>query len=269
MLARWLEQFAGAAGGALFNVQVGNATPALERIQTELSSYYLLGVEPADEDRDGRTHEVAVKVTQPNVTIRGRRWVMIPKRGRERAGAGCRRPPATGDPRTPLPPEAAPRRVVPADVMALADVFDRGSAEAFQKALAQSPDLSRVIRGFRQSDSPWPDNRRRTAVFALELALAGLRSDIRDAREEAGRLLAEYHVRVREPAGADAFECWWFVTEAAALEGLFMPDNALLFIPRALQRCPATARLHLAYAFVLGTAVAARQDDRRLRNPRS
>ena len=130
-------------------------------------------------------------------------------------------------------------------------MFDRGSPDAFQKALAQTPDLSRVIGGFRLSDSPWPDNHRRTAVFALELALAGLRSPIRDAREEAGRLLAEYHVRVREPAGADVFECWWFVTEAAALEGLFMPDNALLFIPRALQRCPATARLHLANAFAL------------------
>ena len=45
------------------------------------SSYYLLGVEPGDEDRDGRTHEIAVKTTQPNVTIRGRRWVMVPKRG--------------------------------------------------------------------------------------------------------------------------------------------------------------------------------------------
>ena len=91
---------------------------------------------------------------------------------------------------------------------------------------------------------------RRTAVFALELALAGLRSDNRDARDEGGRLLAEYHVRVREPAGADEFECLWLVTETTALEGLFMPDNALLFIPRALQRCPANPRLQLAYALV-------------------
>ena len=127
---------------------------------------------------------------------------------------------------------------MPPDVVALADVFDRGDAGAFQKALSKSTDLPNLIRDFRQSDSPWPENRRRTAVFALELALAGLRSDNRDARDEGGRLLAEYHVRVREPAGADAFECWWFVTEAAALDGFFAPENALLFIPRALQRCP-------------------------------
>jgi VWFA-related protein len=251
VLVRWLEQFAGAAGGALFNVQVGNATPALERIQTELTSYYLLGVEPADEDRDGRTHAVAVKVTQSNLTIRGRRWVMIPKRLPSATGPAASTPGPAAKPALPVPPEAVPRPVIPPEVMTLADVFDRGSADAFQKALMEAPDLSRVIGSFRQSDSPWPENRRRTAVFALELALAGLRSHIRDAREEGGRLLAEYHVRVREPAGADAFECWWFVTEAAALEGLFMPENALLFIPRALQRCPATARLHLAHAFAL------------------
>jgi tetratricopeptide (TPR) repeat protein len=57
-------------------------------------------------------------------------------------------------------------------------------------------------------------------------------------------------VRVREPGAADAFECWWLVTEAAALEGLFNPENAVQFIPRSLQRCPSSARLHLAYALV-------------------
>ena len=249
ILARWLEQFAGAAGGALFSVQVGNAASALTRIQAELSSYYLLGVEPADEDRDGRTHEVAVKITQPNVTIRGRRWVMIPKRGVTAAAAPASN--ATAAPAPPaMPAETPPRRVVPPEVAALADVFERGSHDAFQAALTQSRDLSYVIRGLRQSDSPWPDDRKRAAIFALELAMAGLRSDTRDARDEAGRLLAEYHVRVREPAGADAFECSWLVTEATALEGLFNPENALLFIPRGLQRCPASARLHLAYAVV-------------------
>ena len=160
-----------------------------------------------------------------------------------RAWRGCApAPAAAATPACPAAPAAArprprpPRR--PPDVMALADVFDRRNAQAFEKALAQSNDLANVIRGVRQSDSPWPENRRRTAVFALELGLAGLRSDNRDARDEGGRLLAEYHVRVREPAGADAFECWWLVTETTALEGLFMPDNALQFIPRALQRCP-------------------------------
>lgn len=250
VLARWLEQFAGAAGGALFEVQVGNAEAALARIQTELSSYYLLGVEPAEEDRDGRIHEVSVKVRQDKVTIRGRRWVMIPKRSVTAAAASTTTMPASGGAAPPAPVEAAARRTVPAEVAVLADVFDRGNTDAFQKALAESTDLLNVIRGFRVSDSPWPDKPRRTAIFALELALAGLRSRVRDVREEGGRLLAEYNVRVREPAGASAFECSWFVTEAAALQGLFNPENVLLFIPRALQRCPANGRLHLAHAVV-------------------
>jgi VWFA-related protein len=255
LMGRWLEQFSGAAGGALFSVQVGNAESALARIRTELSSYYLLGVEPGDEDRDGRTHQIAVKTTQPNVTIRGRRWVTVPKRTGTTTRANT--PATTPAPATPEPatPTAAPvltpvRREVPADVQVLADVFDRGNYDVFQRALGRSSDLAGTIRGFRMSDSPWPNDPRRTAVFALEMAIAGLRSQNAYARDEGGRLLAEYHARVRQPSGPDAFECAWFLTEAAALQGLFLPDSAMLFIPRALQRCPNSPRLHLAYAFV-------------------
>ena len=252
LMSRWLEQFTGAAGGALFSIQVGNAESALARITTELSSYYLLGVEPGDEDRDGRMHQIAVKTSQPNVTIRGRRWVTVPKRGSAAAAPSApASPPAVPEsPASPLPAAAPPPRVVPAEVQALADAFDRGAYDSVQRSLAQSKELADTLRAFRMSDSPWPNHPKRTAVFALELAMAGLRSDSGYARDEGGRLLAEYHTRVRQPSGADAFECAWFLTEAAALEGLFLPDSALLFIPRALQRCPTTARLHLAYAFV-------------------
>ena len=251
LMGRWLGQFSGAAGGALFTVQVGNAESALARIGTELSSYYLLGVEPGDEDRDGRTHEMTVKTTQPNVTIRGRRWVMVPKRGATSAAAPTSAPATEPTaPMAPAPSAAPPPRVVPAEVQALADAFDRGTFDAALRPLARSSDLPNTIRAFRLSDSPWPNDTKRTAVFALELALVGLRSDNTVARDEGGRLLADYHTRVRQPSGADAFECWWFLTESAALEGLFMPDSAMLFIPRALQRCPSSPRLRLAHAFV-------------------
>src|SRR5439155_21277455 len=96
----------------------------------------------------------------------------------------------------------------------------------------------------------WPNAPRRTAVFALELAVAALRSDNRYARDEGGRLLAEYNVRVRQPEGPDAFECSWLWTEVAALEGLFIADTAMLFVPKAVERCPREARLHLAHAIV-------------------
>jgi VWFA-related protein len=252
LVARWLEQFTGAAGGALFRVQTSNADQVLARVRNELASYYLLGVEPGDEERDGRTHEISVKTTQPNVTIRGRRWVTIPIRGA--APPSRRTPEKTADTTAatlpPASPATAPRRVVPPDVQAIADLYARGQYDSMQKSLAQTSNLANLIRGFRMADSPWPDEPKRTAIFALDLAFAGLRSDNGYARDEGARLLGEYHLRVRQPGNADAFECWWFLTEAAALQGLFLPDNAVVFIPAAIQRCPTASRLHLAYAFV-------------------
>jgi VWFA-related protein len=246
VLGRWLDQFSGAAGGALFKVQVGAGEYAFDRVLNEISAYYLLGVEPAEEDRDGRTHQIKVKTTQKNATIRGRRWVMVPKRdgaATEVASEGAASEPAR------TPPAAPPRRVVPANVQALADVFDR-DAETFQRQLAANQDLAGLIRDFRSSDNPWPNAPRRTAVFALELSIAALRSSNGYARDEGGRLLAEYSVRVRQPEAADPFECAWLWTEVAALQGMFMADNAMLFVPRAVERCPANGRLHLAHALV-------------------
>ena len=159
LMARWLEQFTGAAGGALFSVQVGNAESALARIQTELSSYYLLGVEPGDEDRDGRTHQIAVKTTQPNVTIRGRRWVTVPRRTGTAAStkpAATAPEPPPADPATTAPAPAPPpvRREIPADVQVLADAFDRGNYDVFQRALGRSSDLAATHPGVPDVGQP-------------------------------------------------------------------------------------------------------------------
>ena len=242
ILGRWLDQFSGEAGGALFKVQVGSGEYAFDRVLNEISAYYLLGVEPADEDRDGRTHEIKVKTKEKNVVLRGRRWVTVPKRG----AAGAAVSEIAASTAEPPPP---PRRVVPADVQALAAAFDRGEPD-FQRGLADTDDLASLLRSFRGSDAPWPDAPRRTAVFALELAVAALRSDKRDARDEGGRLLVEYNVRLRQPEGADTFECSWLWTEVAALEGLVMADSAMLLVPRAVERCPREGRLHLAHAII-------------------
>ena len=247
ILGRWLDQFSGEAGGAVFRVQVGSGEYAFDRVLNEISAYYLLGVEPGDEDRDGRTHEIKVKTSQKNVIIRGRRWVMVPKRGaaasENPSGAASE---SAASKETPPPP---PRRAVPAGIQAMADAFDRGESD-FQRGLADTQDLATLLRNFRGSDAPWPDAPRKTAVFALELAVAALRSDNRDARDAGGRLLAEYNVRVRQPEGADAFECSWLWTEVAALEGLFMPDSAIVLVPGAVERCPREGRLHLAHAII-------------------
>src|SRR5262249_8958065 len=52
-----LELLAGAARGALFNV-TGTGATLFERIESEVSGYYLLGVESDPKDRDGKPHPV-------------------------------------------------------------------------------------------------------------------------------------------------------------------------------------------------------------------
>ena len=87
LLGGWLDQFSGEAGGTLFKVLAGSGEAAYDRILTETTAYYLLGVEVGDADRDGRTQEIQVKVKRRNLTVRGRKWVAIPKRGKDATGA--------------------------------------------------------------------------------------------------------------------------------------------------------------------------------------
>ncbi len=80
LIGRWLEMFSGASGGALLKVTVGSGEAAFERVLRETSAYYLLGVEPEQADRDGRTRQLRVKVNQRGVTLRSRTWVALPKK---------------------------------------------------------------------------------------------------------------------------------------------------------------------------------------------
>jgi hypothetical protein len=45
----------------------------------ETSAYYLLGVEVAEADHDGKPHFISVKVKQPGATVRNRPMVVIPR----------------------------------------------------------------------------------------------------------------------------------------------------------------------------------------------
>ena len=100
VLGRWLDVFSGSAGGSLLRVAAGDGTGVFKRIATEMSAYYLLGVEPAESDRDGRAHQIQVKVNQRDAHVRGRWWVVVPRRpsaptppasaGAARHGPDCR-----------------------------------------------------------------------------------------------------------------------------------------------------------------------------------
>jgi hypothetical protein len=78
MVSSWLEQFSDAAGGALFRVQADQGEAAFARVRREMGAFYLLGVEPASEDRDGRPRALRVRVNRPGTSVRSRQWVALP-----------------------------------------------------------------------------------------------------------------------------------------------------------------------------------------------
>jgi VWFA-related protein len=80
MLGNWLDEFSTTAGGSRIYVPVGGGEFAFQRVLRETSAHYLLGVRPDEADRDGRPHELKVKVARPGVTVHGRQWVLIPPR---------------------------------------------------------------------------------------------------------------------------------------------------------------------------------------------
>jgi VWFA-related protein len=78
-----LENLAGMSRGALFRV-VGTGDAIFERLASELSAYYLLGVEEAPRDRDGKRHRIDVEVRRRNVSVRSRRaFVLSNAQGRQ------------------------------------------------------------------------------------------------------------------------------------------------------------------------------------------
>ena len=80
MLGNWLDEFSTTAGGTRIYAPVGSGTFAFQRVLRETSAHYLLGVQPEEADRDGRAHQLNVKVARPGVTVHGRQWVLIPVR---------------------------------------------------------------------------------------------------------------------------------------------------------------------------------------------
>jgi len=77
MMSSGLETIAGASGGSLARVVAG-ADFAFDRVLRETTAGYLLGVEPLEGDRDGKTHRLNVKVKVSGADVRNRREVLLP-----------------------------------------------------------------------------------------------------------------------------------------------------------------------------------------------
>ena len=64
-------------GGTVNRVRVENdAENAFETIGKEMAGYYLLGVEPLDDDLDGKQHDIEVQVSREGARLRARREVV-------------------------------------------------------------------------------------------------------------------------------------------------------------------------------------------------
>jgi VWFA-related protein len=242
LYSRWLDEFSGRAGGSLTRVTAGDGHVVFDRILSETSAYYLLGVESIASDHDGRAHELNVRVSGQKVTVRGRAWVVVPKPG---ATALVSPAPvtiaasATAQPALPVAPA----------VRTLAGAFDRDDRETITTTLT-GPAGESVLKAFRDGGDPFPGAPKRTAVLALDLAMAGLASDSTYTRDEAMRTIVEYAIRVRQPAVDDPFECAWLRVATAGLEGHFDPGVSTAFVDRAVERCPGDPRIRLGAAIV-------------------
>ena len=67
-----LQLLAGFTGGTVQRA-LRHADHAFARIERETSGYYLLGVEPLEDDLDGKGHEIDVSVLRPDTNLRARR----------------------------------------------------------------------------------------------------------------------------------------------------------------------------------------------------
>jgi VWFA-related protein len=71
-----IENATSVAGGTLL-LGVGTLDQYFDRVVTELSGSYLLGIGVAPADRDGRPHQVAVKVARAGLDVRARKRYVI------------------------------------------------------------------------------------------------------------------------------------------------------------------------------------------------
>ncbi len=105
-----LEMLAGAARGTLFTV-TGTGQSLFERIESELSGYYLLGVESDARDRDGKSHAIRVDVSQKGAIVRSRRQVLNTPADRQTARVRSPRQAVVSALGSPLLASALPLRV--------------------------------------------------------------------------------------------------------------------------------------------------------------
>lgn len=76
MQVQGLGDLAAATRGSLYYI-AGTGQSIFDRMASEMLAYYMLGVEQAPTDRDGKQHRIDVQVRRRNVTVRSRRAFVL------------------------------------------------------------------------------------------------------------------------------------------------------------------------------------------------
>ena len=107
-----LEALTASARGTMFEL-AGTGTRVFERLSSELSGYYLLGVEPDTRGQDGKPHPLRVDVGRTGLTIRAHRTMMAGG-GASTTAAASRTPRevVTAALSSPLPAASLPLRAI-------------------------------------------------------------------------------------------------------------------------------------------------------------
>ena len=209
-----------------------------------------------------------MKTTQPNVTIRGRRWVMVPTRG---ASAAARsKPEHRRRPRRPLPrrprPSARrrrpPRRVVPADVQALADALRSRRLRQRAGDAGEVDEPREHDPAFRHVRQPVAE---RSEAHGGVRARAGVRRAAQRRRlaraTRADGCSASTTRACASRRAPIAFECWWFVTEAGGARRALPARERDPLHPARAAALPDVGPPAPRLCVRLGAAVAARRAD--------
>jgi VWFA-related protein len=76
---RALVEFSEPSGGTLLDVSSSAGEAEIDRLVSQISTYYVLGVEPEARDRDGRPHRLTVRVRPRGATVQHRQLVVVPR----------------------------------------------------------------------------------------------------------------------------------------------------------------------------------------------
>ncbi len=129
-----IENATSVTGGTLL-LGIGTLDQYFDRVVTEMSGSYLVGIEVAPADRDGRTHQVDVKVARRGLEVRARkRYVIEPARA---VAATAKKAASRG--------EKKPAASVPVTVEMLTPDVESAVARARQYAAAYETALSGLV----------------------------------------------------------------------------------------------------------------------------